>query len=226
MKAPFGPVVLAGLVTSGTAALAGTRVWVDIPPEAEQHSLVTLGAPVGEVPLAGGLGLVALACWGVLLVTRGRVRRAVALLGAAAAAGVVAAGTVGLLDVADEARRTLRERGFTDPEVSANMWGPLTVVAGVLAVLVLLLAWRAAPAWPEMGRKYDAPAGSSGAATPARPGPAVEDLGAVTDTSNLDLWKQLDDGLDPTAEGEPDPRPRDARSPRSGRDTVPEQDPD
>ena len=43
----------------------------------------------GHVPLAAALGLVALAGWGVLLVTRGRVRRAVAVLVAVVSAGVL-----------------------------------------------------------------------------------------------------------------------------------------
>ena len=56
------------------------------------------------------------------------------------------------------------------------------VVAGALAV-----AW--CPAWPEMGSRYDAP-GAAGEAAPAVP---------AEEQTNLDLWKQLDEGRDPTA---------------------------
>ena len=58
---------------------------------------VDRGRDAGEMPLAAALGLVVLACWGVVLVTRGRVRRAVAVLGAARRRSGVAGGRRGRL---------------------------------------------------------------------------------------------------------------------------------
>ena len=68
----FVPAVLAGLAGSGLAALSGGKPWA-APDGRAGSTLVDHSG--GHVPLAGALGLVALACWGVLLVTRGRVRR-------------------------------------------------------------------------------------------------------------------------------------------------------
>jgi Tryptophan-associated transmembrane protein (Trp_oprn_chp) len=48
------------------------------------------------------------------------------------------------------------------------------------------VAWT--PDWPEMGTRYDAP----GSAPPPPVAPPEEQ-------SNLDLWKALDEGHDPTA---------------------------
>ena len=50
-------------------------------------------------------------------------------------------------------------------------------------------AVRLVPGWPEMGRRYDAPAD----AAPAAPEKAPEEQ------ENLDLWKAMDEGHDPTA---------------------------
>ncbi len=53
-----------------------------------------------------------------------------------------------------------------------------------------LAAVRLAPQWPEMGSRYDAPTSAAAAgAVVARP---------VAEQSNLDLWRSLDEGHDPT----------------------------
>jgi hypothetical protein len=62
------------LVGSGLCALAGAKPWAA--PDGRPGSALVY-ATGGHVPLAGALGLVALATWGVVLVTRGRIRRAV-----------------------------------------------------------------------------------------------------------------------------------------------------
>ena len=82
----FVPVVLLGVASAGVAAVAGTKPWVS--GEAggiRSDSSGALGSAlsldsVAESPLAAALSLVLLACWGVLLVTRGRFRRAIAVL--------------------------------------------------------------------------------------------------------------------------------------------------
>jgi hypothetical protein len=50
-----------------------------------------------------------------------------------------------------------------------------------------LAAVRFVPSWPEMGARYDAPAGAR-----------TEDEDA-TPKENIDIWKALDEGRDPTA---------------------------
>src|SRR6478752_6964572 len=85
----FGPVVLLGLAAGGLTAVAGSQQVVDGEGSARTASSSLHLTFQGDLPLVTALGLVVLACWGVLLVTRGRVRRAVATLGTVAAAGAV-----------------------------------------------------------------------------------------------------------------------------------------
>lgn len=188
----FAPVVLLGLAGAGLAAFGGSRAWAAAegaersePGVAGASTVVATGS--GEVPLAGALALVALACWGVLLVTRGRVRRLLAGLAAVAAAGVLVAVVVGWGGVRADVREALAGFGVRGSEVglTASFWA--TGVGGVAALVAAVLAVRWAPSWPEMGRRYDAPGGAAVAAP---------DAGA--ESSNLDLWKSLDRGHDPT----------------------------
>ena len=59
-----------------------------------------------------------------------------------------------------------------------------------------VLAVRLVPTWPEMGRRYDAPAD----ATPDRTEVAAQEPGEEPgQQENLDLWKAMDEGRDPTA---------------------------
>lgn len=195
----FGPTVLVGTLSAALVAFAGSRSWVEIPEAAQRLSQVTGQATIGEVPLVGALGLVLLACWGVLLVTRGKVRRAVALLGVVTAVGALVASVVGLGDVGDSAVRELAKAGYADAEVPLNLWGWISPVFAVISAGLCWLAFTAAPRWPEMGRKYDAPRTRSSHDDTAA-GSSV-----VADTANLDLWKSLDEGHDPT-DVDTDPR--------------------
>jgi hypothetical protein len=63
------------------------------------------------------------------------------------------------------------------------------VVATVLTVLTTLAAVRLVPTWPEMGRRYDAPADTA-------PAPSEQ---PAEEQENLELWKAMDEGRDPTA---------------------------
>ncbi|VXB70827.1 Trp biosynthesis-associated membrane protein [Nocardioides sp. AX2bis] len=187
----FGPVILLGLAGAGLAAFGGSRAWAAADDAAPPQAVDALGSSAvaagsGEVPLAGALALVALACWGVLLVTRGRVRRLLALLAAAAAAGVVATVVVGAQGVRQDVRDAVAVLGQGEPSVgfTVSLW--LTGLGAVAALVAAVLAVRWAPSWPEMGRRYDAPG-----AAPAAPEPGSE-------ASNLELWKSLDQGRDPT----------------------------
>lgn len=198
-RGSFGPVVLAGLAGATLAAVAGARPWaegrsgqVDTATDAGMGGAAQLGS-AQEVPLAAALALVVLACWGVVLVTRGAVRRAVAGLAAVAAAGLVATCVVGLTSVQDSLADALLTASGTDTAaVSLTGWAWAAGVGAVvsLAATVAAVAW--APGWPEMGRRYDAPAA----------GAAVSADGAAdrADAGNLELWKALDEGEDPTAD--------------------------
>lgn len=182
----FGPVVLVGLAAAGLTAMAGNNPVA----EADDHGAfgVTYDA---HLPLATALGLVVLACWGVVLVTRGRVRRAVAVLGVVASAGALVAVLAGWSQVPDQLRDELVAMGGTDPTVSHTAWYWLALLGAVLSLVATGLAVLLTPAWPEMGARYDAPVA-------AGPVPVKE----PEEQSSLDLWKAMDEGRDPTA---PDP---------------------
>jgi len=191
----FGPVVLLGLVGGGLTAVAGGRAAVTAAGQGATAMSSGLVPYDAHQPLVSALGLVILACWGVVLVTRGRVRRAVAALGALAAAGAVASAVSGWSQVPDRLRTELAQVGVPDAATSHTAWWWCSLLAPVLALVAGVLAARLAPAWPEMGTRYDAPGGAS--AGPAAPAATVED--EPGERSSLDLWKALDEGRDPTA---------------------------
>ncbi|WP_205474601.1 Trp biosynthesis-associated membrane protein [Nocardioides sp. SYSU D00038] len=206
----FAPAVGAGLAGSGLAAVAGHRAWAEAAGGDDRTDAVASAALAGsagvtEAPAAGALALVALACWGVLLVTRARARRAVALLAVVAAVGVVVVTVAGLGSVPDDVRDALAAGGVDDPEVARTAWPWLCGLGALVSAAAAALALRDAPGWPEMGTRYDAPtagaagtssAGTSSAGTGA---PVADDAAEAGDRSSLDLWKAIDEGHDPTA---------------------------
>lgn len=188
----FGPVVLAGLASGALAAVAGTRAWVE--GSSGQLSTETAGdaavvgsavaAGIGEMPLAGALSLVVLAGWGVVLVTRGRLRRVVMVVAALAAVGLLVTTVWALFTLQDSVGEQLRAASGEDTSaVHLTGWYAAACLAAVGCVVTTLLAVRLVPAWPEMGRRYDAPAG---------------DAAPVEPQGNLEIWKALDEGHDPT----------------------------
>jgi uncharacterized membrane protein (TIGR02234 family) len=192
----FGAVVGAGLGAAALAAVAGHQPWARGSAPGALGEL-TATQEAGRVPAANALALVVLACWGVLLVTRGVVRRVVAVLALLAALGVVAAVVVGSGSAPDAVRDAYRDLGVADPDVSRSAWFWVAALAAVLTVLTTVLAVRLVPTWPEMGRRYDAPSAATGATAEAEP----VDAGAREPEAqeNLDLWKAMDEGRDPTA---------------------------
>ena len=113
------------------------------------------------MPLATALSLVVLACWGVLLVTRGVVRRVVAVLGLLAALGLVATVVAAVARLPDQrARGDARESASSGDTLGTELD---RVVLGrrragpAVRVVATALAVRWCPAWPEMGSRYDAP---------------------------------------------------------------------
>ena len=192
----FGPVLLVGVGAGALLAVAGGRAWAVPGGEGALESGGAVAFTIEEtglteMSLVSALGLVVLATWGVLLVTRGRARRALAVLGLVASLGVLVTVVVGSGSTADALRRSLEEVGASDTDVRTTGWFWAALVAAVLSVAATALAVRLVPGWPEMGSRYDAP---TAAAAPIAVPP--EEL------SNLDLWKAMDEGRDPT---EPDP---------------------
>jgi hypothetical protein len=189
-RSGFAPTVLLGLAAGVGAAVGGNQVWVvaDLTRAEESSSLVTtfvLRSEGASVPLATALGLVVLACWGVVLVSRGRARRLVAGLGALAAVGTLVTYVVGALTSVQDLADDFTAAGLPGVDTDLTRWFWFGLVCAVVSAAAAVLAVRLVPGWPEMGSRYDAP-GEQGAAAPA------------ADPSNLDLWKAIDQGDDPT----------------------------
>jgi uncharacterized membrane protein (TIGR02234 family) len=182
----FGAAVLAGIAGTGVSALAGAKPWAA--PDGRAGSTL-VDRTGGHVPLAAALGLVGLACWGVLLVTRGWVRRLVAALGAVVAVGLVATAVVGRSSALESARNATVDLGRTPTGAHTTGWWVAALVAAVVALAASAYAVRHVARWPEMGSRYDAPSGTPAAQDPAE----MEDL---------DLWRAIDQGRDPTDPGD------------------------
>ena len=187
-RSTFAPVLALGLAGATIAAVAASKPWVvdiSLPAGSDPLGLV---ADAGEMPLALALSLVVLACWGVLLVTRGVVRRVVAGLALVAAVGLAVAVVAGLFTLPDQVEQAFPDgfRRTTDTDVIEQTgWYWAAAVGALLSVVATALAVRWVGHWPEMGSRYDAP-GSAVAQTPPE------------ETSSLDLWKSIDEGRDPT----------------------------
>lgn len=180
----FGPVVLVGLAAGALAAIAGDKPSAAADGAGAGAALVTYDA---HLPVVTALGLVVLACWGVVLVTRGRVRRAVAGLGLLAAVGAVAGVVAGFSQVPDRLREELTQVGVTGADVGHTAWFWVAGAGALLSVLATAAAVAWVPGWPQMGSRYDAPGAAP--ATPAAP---------PEEQTSLDLWKAIDEGRDPT----------------------------
>ncbi|MET3960342.1 hypothetical protein ABIE44_000276 [Marmoricola sp. OAE513] len=188
-SARFAPVALLGIISTGLLAVAGSKPWFS----AAVDYKATLGGTVPEttadMPLALACALVALASWGVVLVTGTRVRRIVVVLGLVAVLGVLACVVAAPFTLPDDVRAQLLA-GSGDVPVDPTGWFFAAAVAAVVALVVLVVAWVLVPRWPTMSSRYDAP-GRAGAASDLDPDTAA----------SIDLWKALDEGRDPTAPG-------------------------
>ncbi|HET7349401.1 MAG TPA: Trp biosynthesis-associated membrane protein [Marmoricola sp.] len=191
-RGSFGSVALAGVGTAALAALAGSRPWIGAGSTGGSADASMAAVDQGtRYPAASAVSLLLLAAWGVLLVTRGRVRRAFAVVAALAAVGLVATVVTGYQTLPDQVRVGFEElmgRGGQDNGFTGWFW--TAAVAAVLAVPPALLAVRLVPQWPEMGSRYDAPASRDGQPT-------------TEIRTERDLWTALDEGRDPTTGDEP-----------------------
>lgn len=194
VRRTFGPVVLVGLVGAGLAAVAASKTWVVAQESATGSTasgpgMVTASGDFGSSPLAAALALVVLATWGVVLVTRGRFRRLVAALGVIAALGFTVTTVLApsqLRSAVEEQLNALTGSTVDDSDVTLTAWWWAALVSCGLIVATTALALRWVPSWPEMGSRYDAPTGT----------PRHDDAPPET---NIDIWKAIDEGRDPTA---------------------------
>ncbi len=199
----FGSTVLAGLLGSGGAAVAGNQPWADTDDRTGGAAVNALGNAIAEAsaPLVAALALVALASWGVVLVARGRFRRVVAALCLVASALLLVAAVAAWTAAPSVVHDALVDRGVADPQVGRTAWSYLGLVAAMIAVGAAATAVRRVSAWPEMGRRYDAPGAAAGG--PAGAAARAADV-PVEERSNAEVWRSLDEGQDPTAPDAPD----------------------
>jgi uncharacterized membrane protein (TIGR02234 family) len=191
----FGPLVLLGLGSAALAAVASSKAWTTtatpegspLPIAIPDHGLDR------QSPLAASLALVVLAAWGVLLVTRGWVRRMLAAVALLAAAGLVATTIEARSSLPDAVAGDLADLGLQGKDLlraqagtAMTGWWITALVAGVICTVATLAALRFVRDWPEMGARYDAPTGAAATLPPPE------------DRSSIDLWKSLDAGQDPT----------------------------
>lgn len=188
----FGPVVLLALAAGGLGAYAGTKPWVDGEgADSGPGFAATAWDEVSSSPLATALGFVLLACVGVVLVTRGRFRRAVAWLAVLVAVGYAATVAWAPFALPDHLREQVRVRTGAQLEgTSLTGWYYAGVLAAVLVLASAVLMVRLVRWWPEMGSRYDAP-------VPERS--TTDTRADEVPSDNIDIWKALDEGRDPTA---------------------------
>ena len=183
-----------GLAAGVAAAVAGNQAWVSVDEAGSDQVVGGAGVQLSvladaSAPPVTAMALVLLATWGVVLVTRGRFRRVVTWLGLAAALGTFGFAVLVWVVAPDDVRTTL---ATPDLPVSHTVWSFIGLLAGVAAVFASVRAVRSVAGWPEINRRYDAP-GTDGARQRAVP---------IEDQTNLDLWRAMDDGNDPTARDE------------------------
>ena len=154
----FGAVVAAGLAAAALAAVAGHQPWAHGSAPVDSASCPRPWRPAGCPPPTRSR-LVVLACWGVLLVTRGVVRRVVSVLARAGRAG---AGRRGGGRLRQRARTAVRD-AYQRARRGRRRRRPLRLVLGSRRRRAAdradhaAAAVRLVPTWPEMGRRYDAP---------------------------------------------------------------------
>lgn len=185
------PTLLAGAASAGFAALAAGQEWASSRIDVAGQPVAATGTEVAPVVLP--LMLVALACWGAVLVLRRRGRQVVAVLGLAAtssSAVAVAARAHRSADVAAALTSGPGSSAGSAVAVETTLWPVLTLVACVLAAVPFAVALRTAGRWSEMSSRYDAPSGTG----PSAPGSTVPPVG----DSPAAMWRALDEGRDPT----------------------------
>jgi uncharacterized membrane protein (TIGR02234 family) len=138
------------------------------------------------MPVVTALSLVVLAIWGVLLVTRRGVRRGLAWFLLLMSGGLFAIVMLSYWTIPATIRADFRVAGFVPPPVDHTGWFWTAAAGAGVCLITALLAVRDIRGWPEMSSRYDAPGSQASAQQLNEP------------ESNIDLWKALDNGHDPT----------------------------
>lgn len=178
----LGPAVLLLLALGGGTLLAVRATWSEATARAAgipETDLTVSGADV--VPGAAGLAILVMAAALGVLAGGPRLRRVIGVL--VAVAGVVG---VAISSRTGDALQTAQQRAIDEAAVAgasvdwSSTAAPTFAIAGFVLIVVAgaAVAWLG-PRWATMGRKYEAP--------------------AAREPDASDLWKAMDDGVDPTA---------------------------
>jgi uncharacterized membrane protein (TIGR02234 family) len=221
--------LLAGAAGAALILLAVRQQWaraVFTPPKPLSAQVVSVSGS-DLVPLAGALGLAALAGLAAVIATRGVVRRAagvlLALFGAGAGAAVLSSvtaatvlsvaaskvaspasaaisGTAGSTTSGSTSGGALVVSGSAGQAMMTGTPWHVAVLAGALIVFLTgVLTVLHGPGWPVMSTRYDAPTGHG--ARPPGAAPGGRALDAAT------MWESLNGGEDPTDDPADDPVP-------------------
>ena len=190
----FVPTVVAGIGGSALTALAGGKAWVEPTggsASSEVIQLIQAAVDKSGSSASTAIALVALASWGVMLVTRGRFRRFIAWLGGLVALVLFVVVVAGWNLARQQLLDQFAHYSGTHPDTSWTVWAYVAAGGAVLALGAAVFSIRNVDAWPEMGSRYDAPAASAAG--------TVDDSTPVEERSSIDIWRSLDEGEDPTA---------------------------
>jgi hypothetical protein len=180
----FAPVVLAGLAVAALFAVAAAHDWSTGHSVAAGIRVSASAKGTEAAPPAEALALVALAAWGVVLVTRRVVRRFVCFLGLLASVGGLVAVMLGARDATDGVTAGLVAKGASEAAFFSSLttWFYVSGIAAAFAALTFAVAVWKSPSWPAMGSRYDAPGAC-----------------AEQPLTDQDMWRALDEGHDPTS---------------------------
>jgi uncharacterized membrane protein (TIGR02234 family) len=179
--------LLTGVVGGGLVAVAAAKPWATATVGGQGLPAQPVSVDGADaVPLVAALGLVLLAGAVSLAATRNQGRRLAGLL-LVVAAVVVAWQTLTAGPAITDALReqTVGSAGSAAlPDANGTAWRWLTLVGAGLSLAAGLAAVSKGPDWPAMGSRYDAP-------TSARSNnPDVRE--------DVDVWRAIDEGEDPT----------------------------
>ncbi len=189
----YAVTLVVGLAAATGAVVGLARPWIAA--TATQPGLPDLETTVtgAEIaPLAGALGFVMLAAFGAVIATRGVIRRALGGL-ILVCAVVVAVSTLALPDATGQVESGLSAVGWAGGpyETSARPWRWVTLAAAVLCGVAGAAVAAVGHRWATMGSRYDAPTSKQSSRSSA---------GSVAgeDMSEADVWREIDEGRDPT----------------------------
>jgi Tryptophan-associated transmembrane protein (Trp_oprn_chp) len=220
-KREYGLVLLAGAVGGGLILLSVRQRWaqaVFTPPKPLSAQTISVTG-TDLVPLAGALGIAALACLAAVIATRGRVRRASGVLlaafgaGAAVAAGTAVsaasvlsvaashAGAPGAAAVSGAAGSATGGTPSGSPGVSligttgqaimsGTPWRAAVLAGAALVVAAGIATAGRGPRWPVMSARFDAPERNRGGGARGAAAAAARD--------SASMWESLSAGADPT----------------------------